>query len=242
MTKLLTVEDLSIGFGTGPDVVRGVSFAMNAGETLALVGESGSGKTLSCRAVLRILPKAAQIRSGKIVWHQQSADVDLVHLAEPKMRDLRGDRISMIFQEPMRALSPLHRIGDQVSEVLTLHRGMSKAEAKAQVLGKFDRVGLNDPERTFRAYPFELSGGMRQRAMIAMAMVAKPDLLIADEPTTALDVTTQAQVLGLIKDLQAETGMGVILVTHDLGVVANCADQVVHIAKLQNGVTSVQRR
>jgi peptide/nickel transport system ATP-binding protein len=231
MTKLLTVEDLSIGFGTGPDVVRGVSFAMNAGETLALVGESGSGKTLSCRAVLRILPKAAQIRSGKIVWHQQSADVDLVHLAEPKMRDLRGDRISMIFQEPMRALSPLHRIGDQVSEVLTLHRGMSKAEAKAQVLGKFDRVGLNDPERTFRAYPFELSGGMRQRAMIAMAMVAKPDLLIADEPTTALDVTTQAQVLGLIKDLQAETGMGVILVTHDLGVVANCADQVVVLRK-----------
>jgi len=174
MTKLLTVEDLSIGFGTGPDVVRGVSFAMNAGETLALVGESGSGKTLSCRAVLRILPKAAQIRSGKIVWHQENADVDLVHLAEPKMRDLRGDRISMIFQEPMRALSPLHRIGDQVSEVLTLHRGMSKAEAKAQVLEKFDRVGLNDPERTFRAYPFELSGGMRQRAMIAMAMVAKP--------------------------------------------------------------------
>ncbi|MEO0863537.1 MAG: ABC transporter ATP-binding protein, partial [Pseudomonadota bacterium] len=139
--------------------------------------------------------------------------------------------ISMIFQEPMRSLSPLHRIGDQVAEVLTLHRNMTKAEAKKDVLTTFDRVGFPDAERAFRAYPFELSGGMRQRAMIAMAIVAKPDLLIADEPTTALDVTTQAQVLGLMKDLQRDTGMAMILVTHDLGVVANMADSVVVMNK-----------
>ena len=132
----------------------------------------------------------------------------------------------MVFQEPMQSLSPLHRIGDQVSEVLRLHRGASKRAAKARVLEQFVRVGFANPERVFRAYPFELSGGMRQRAMIAMATVAKPDLLIADEPTTALDVTTQAQVLGLIKELQKETGMAVIFVTHDLGVVANMADSV----------------
>lgn len=231
MSPLLEVENLSIGFGTAPPVVAGVGFSVSAGETLAIVGESGSGKTLTCRAVLRILPGTAQLRSGKVMFGTGTSRTDLLRLTTRQIRDVRGDRISMIFQEPMRSLSPLHRIGNQVTEVLTLHRNMTGAEAKTDVLATFEKVGFVDPERAFRAYPFELSGGMRQRAMIAMAMVAKPDLLIADEPTTALDVTTQAQVLGLIKDLQRDTGMAVILVTHDLGVVANMADTVVVMNK-----------
>ncbi|MGJ8544289.1 MAG: ABC transporter ATP-binding protein [Sulfitobacter sp.] len=228
---LLDVRDLTIGFGDAPPVVQGVSFALNAGETLALVGESGSGKTLTCRSILRLLPAAAQLRGGAIHYRGGEGQSDLLHIPAKALRAIRGNRIAMIFQEPMRSLSPLHRLGDQVSEVLTLHRDMPRAEAKRTVLEQFERVGFNDPERAWRSYPFEMSGGMRQRAMIAMGMVARPDILIADEPTTALDVTTQAQVLGLIKELQAETGMSVILVTHDLGVVANMADQVVVMNK-----------
>ncbi|WP_237278531.1 ABC transporter ATP-binding protein [Sulfitobacter sp. M39] len=231
MAPLLEVNDLSIGFGNGPSVVDGVSFALNAGETLALVGESGSGKTLSCRSVLRLLPDAAQMRGGSIRFNGAEGAVNLLSLPEKKMRAIRGDRISMIFQEPMRSLSPLHRLGDQVAEVLRLHRNMGRRAAKRAVLEQFEKVGFTDPLRAWKSYPFEMSGGMRQRAMIAMAMVAKPELLIADEPTTALDVTTQAQVLGLIRSLQAETGMGVILVTHDLGVVANMAQRVVVMNK-----------
>jgi peptide/nickel transport system ATP-binding protein len=227
MKPLLQVDNLSIGFGKAPPVISDVSFAVHPGQTLALVGESGSGKTLSCRTILRILPSTARILGGSITFHRAEKSVELLSLPERKMRDIRGNYISMIFQEPMRSLSPLHRIGNQVSEVLKLHDGLSERAARTTVLQTFDRVGFPDPERIYSAYPFELSGGMRQRAMIAMAMVAKPDLLIADEPTTALDVTTQAQVLGLIKDLQRETGMAVILVTHDLGVVANMAEQVV---------------
>ncbi|SPJ29123.1 ABC transporter ATP-binding protein [Falsiruegeria mediterranea] len=231
MTPLLSVENLSIGFGSGEAVVKDVNFDVMPGETLALVGESGSGKTVTCRAVLRILPRAAQIRSGRITLNTEKGPLTLSEMSERKMRDVRGDQVSMIFQEPMRSLSPLHRIGNQVSEVLWLHRGASEKEAKRQVLQTFERVGFPDPERAYRSYPFEMSGGMRQRAMIAMAMVSKPDLLIADEPTTALDVTTQAQVLGLIKELQQETGMALILVTHDLGVVANMAEKVVVMHK-----------
>ncbi len=227
MQSLLSVNDLSIGFGNNKPTVDRVNFSVNCGETLALVGESGSGKTLSCRAILRILPSSAQIRSGQINLNCRGSDVDLASLNERQLRGIRGDHVSMIFQEPMRSLSPLHRIGDQVGEVLTMHRNCSTAEAKKYVLEEFERVGLKDPESTYFAYPFELSGGMQQRAMIAMATVAKPDLLIADEPTTALDMTTQAQVLGLLKKLQAESGMALILVTHDLGVVANMADKVV---------------
>ncbi|MEQ6249932.1 ABC transporter ATP-binding protein [Sulfitobacter sp. HNIBRBA3233] len=224
---LLEVTSLSIGFGAAPAVVDGVSFSMECGETLALVGESGSGKTLTCRSILRLLPANGQLRGGSIRFQHGDESVDMLNASERTLRGLRGDRISMIFQEPMRALSPLHRLGDQVSEVLHLHGSITAAEAKKRVLAQFERVGFADPERAWRSYPFEMSGGMRQRAMIAMAMVTRPDLLIADEPTTALDVTTQAQVLGLIKDLQRETGMAVILVTHDLGVVANMADRVV---------------
>ncbi|MEX0370678.1 MAG: dipeptide ABC transporter ATP-binding protein [Tateyamaria sp.] len=231
MAPLLEVRNLSIGFGSAPPVVAGVNFSVEAGETLALVGESGSGKTLTCRSVLRILPKTAQLRQGEVMFGTGASRTDLLKMPSRQIRDVRGDRISMIFQEPMRSLSPLHRIGNQVSEVLTLHRNMTAADAKSDVLATFERVGFADPERAFRAYPFEMSGGMRQRAMIAMAMVAKPDLLIADEPTTALDVTTQAQVLGLMKDLQRDTGMAMILVTHDLGVVANMADSVVVMNK-----------
>ncbi|MGV6849766.1 MAG: ABC transporter ATP-binding protein [Marinibacterium sp.] len=227
MTPTLTVEDLEIGFGQDASVVSGVSFEVPCGNTLALVGESGSGKTITCRSVLRILPRSAQVRSGRIVLNGRDGAQELSSLGDRQMRHVRGNLVSMIFQEPMRSLSPLHRIGNQVSEVLWIHRGMSEAEAKRDVLQEFEHVGFPDPERTYNSYPFELSGGMRQRAMIAMAMVAKPDLLIADEPTTALDVTTQAQVLGLINDLQRETGMSVILVTHDLGVVANMAEHVV---------------
>jgi peptide/nickel transport system ATP-binding protein len=231
MSPLLDVQNLSIGFGSAPPVVAGVNFSVSPGETLAIVGESGSGKTLTCRSILRILPGTAQLRSGVVNFGTGASRADLLKLTERQIRDVRGNRISMIFQEPMRSLSPLHRIGNQVSEVLTLHRNMTSAEAKKDVLATFERVGFADPERAFRAYPFEMSGGMRQRAMIAMAIVAKPDLLIADEPTTALDVTTQAQVLGLMKALQRDTGMAMILVTHDLGVVANMADAVVVMNK-----------
>ena len=227
MSPLLDVQNLSIGFGDAPPVVSAVSFQVNPGKTLAIVGESGSGKTLTCRSVLRILPGAAQLRSGTVNFGTGGDSKDLLRLPPREIRDIRGNRISMIFQEPMRSLSPLHRIGNQVCEVLTLHRDLRHAQAKKDVLDTFERVGFADPERAFRAYPFEMSGGMRQRAMIAMAMVAKPDLLIADEPTTALDVTTQAQVLGLMKDLQRDTGMAMILVTHDLGVVAEVCDRVV---------------
>ncbi|MFK7867879.1 MAG: dipeptide ABC transporter ATP-binding protein [Roseobacter sp.] len=232
MTPLLDVENLAIGFGAGPDVVQNVSFRVMPGETLALVGESGSGKTITCRSVLRILPGAAQLRRGAIHFAPKGeAPTDLLKLSEREMRRIRGNKISMIFQEPMRSLSPLHKLGDQVSEVLRLHRNMSMNEARKAVLDTFEQVGFPDPARVWRSYPFELSGGMQQRAMIAMAIVARPELLIADEPTTALDVTTQAQVLGLIKDVQRQIGMAVILVTHDLGVVANMAETVVVMNK-----------
>ena len=231
MRALLSVRDLSIGFGAGSSVVTDVNFDVKPGETLARVGESGSGKTITCRAVLRILPRTAQIRSGTITLNDSKGTCNLTAVSEREMRGIRGNRVSMIFQEPMRSLSPLHKIGNQVSEVLWLHRGLSESEARKKVLTQFERVGFPDPQRAYDSYPFELSGGMRQRAMIAMAMVSKPELLIADEPTTALDVTTQAQVLGLIKELQRETGMALILVTHDLGVVANMAEQVVVMHK-----------
>ena len=231
MSALLTVEDLSIAFGDAPPVVEGVSFSLEKGQTLALVGESGSGKTISCRAILGILPKRARLPSGIIRTNGRDGPLVLSELNERRMRAIRGNTISMIFQEPMRSLSPLHRVGNQVIESLKLHQGVSTETAKAAALEQFARVGFPDPERAYRAYPFELSGGMRQRAMIAMAMISKPEILIADEPTTALDVTTQAQVLGLIKELQVETGTSVILVTHDLGVVANMAETVVVMNK-----------
>lgn len=238
---LIEVSDLTIGFrGSDAPVVSNVSFSIGKGEILAIVGESGSGKTLSCRAMLRILPPRARVLSGQIVFHGAEGPVDLLSLPDDRLRSLSGDRIAMIFQEPMSAFSPLHTIGDQVSEVLRLHRNMGGEERRRRTLDAFDRVGFPDAERAWRSYPFELSGGLRQRAMIAMAMVVEPDLLIADEPTTALDVTTQAQVLALIKRLQREAGMSVALITHDLGVVANMADRVVVMRKgrvMERGAT-----
>jgi len=232
---LLSVEGLSIAFGRGAlstQVVSDVSFSLRRGETLSLVGESGSGKTLTGKSLLQILPKGARITGGKAMFRDRDGGAsDLLALGPSAIRAIRGGRVSMIFQEPMSSLSPLHTIGDQTAEVARLHLGLGGDAARDRCLEVFDQVGFPDAKRAWEAYPFELSGGLRQRAMIAMALVCKPDLMIADEPTTALDVTTQAQVLDLIKQLQAEMGLSVVLVTHDLGVVANMADRVVVMRK-----------
>ena len=228
---LLSVEDMSICFGlpgTVRPVVDGVSFTVAEGETVAIVGESGSGKTLIGKALMGLLPKAAHCFKGRAMLHHAGREIDLLHQGRENYRDLRGHTLSMIFQEPMSALSPLHRVGDQVGEVLRTHRlAKGSADERARVLEIFGEVGLPDPERIYRAYPFELSGGLRQRAVIAMAMIAGPALVIADEPTTALDVTTQAMVLDLLRRLQGDRQMSVIMITHDLGVVANMADRVI---------------
>jgi peptide/nickel transport system ATP-binding protein len=212
--------------------VDGVSFRIPAGGTVALVGESGSGKSVVAQSIMSILPRIARIESGEIILRdpQTKTEVDISRLdpASRTMQDIRGGRISIIFQEPMTALSPLHTIGDQIGEALGLHRPeLDKAARKAAVIEMLRRVGFPDPVKAEHTYPFELSGGLRQRAMIAMALVCRPALLIADEPTTALDVTIQAQILQLIQELQAEFHMAVLLITHDLGVVANMADEVV---------------
>jgi peptide/nickel transport system ATP-binding protein len=229
---LLSVEDLSVCFGlpgTVRPVIDRVSFDLAEGEILAIVGESGSGKTLIGKALMGLLPKAAHCFQGRAMFRQGGREIDLLHQSRENYRDLRGHTLSMIFQEPMSALSPLHRVGEQVSEVLRTHnlvRGL-KTGLRSRVLEIFGEVGFPDPERIYRAYPFELSGGLRQRAVIAMAMIANPTLVIADEPTTALDVTTQAMVLDLLRRLQGDRQMSVIMITHDLGVVANMADRVV---------------
>ena len=211
--------------------VDGVSFRIPAGGTVALVGESGSGKSVIAQSIMGILPRIARIESGEIVFRdpKDSSEVDISRLdpAGRAMRDIRGGRISIIFQEPMTALSPLHTIGNQIGESLALHRDVNKRERREAVIDMLRRVGFPDPVKAEHTYPFELSGGLRQRAMIAMALVCRPALLIADEPTTALDVTIQAQILQLIQELQKEFGMAVLLITHDLGVVANMADEVV---------------
>ena len=235
MGDLLRVDDLQVRFATPGgfiEAVRGVSFRMRPASTVALVGESGSGKSVVSQSILRILPRNGEIARGSILFCDPRGDGTPVDLAQlpadgPAMRSLRGGRISIIFQEPMSSLSPLHTIGDQVSEAVRLHRSVSAAEAKELTVEMLRLVGFPDPGRAWRSYPFELSGGLRQRAMIAMALVCRPALLIADEPTTALDVTIQAQILKLIVELQHELGMAVLLITHDLGVVANVAEEIV---------------
>src|SRR5205823_811053 len=235
MNDLLRVEDLHVRFATGGgplDAVKGVNFRIRPAATVALVGESGSGKSVVSQSILRILPRNGRIVRGAIRFADPRGNgevVDLVQLPADgaAMRAIRGGRISIIFQEPMSSLSPLHTIGDQVGEALKLHRSVSAAEAKELTTDMLRLVGFPDPERAWRSYAFELSGGLRQRAMIAMALVCKPALLIADEPTTALDVTIQAQILKLIHDLQREFDMAVLLITHDLGVVANVAEEIV---------------
>jgi peptide/nickel transport system ATP-binding protein len=218
---LLEVADLSIDLPTSDGarrIVREASFTLDRGQTLGIVGESGSGKTMTALALMGLLPEGA-MTSGAILFEGR----DLTKLRESEMQDLRGDRIAMIFQEPMTALNPLHTIGRQIAEPLILHRRLSAAAAHAQAVQLLQRVGLPDPARRARAYPHELSGGQRQRAMIAMALSCGPRLIIADEPTTALDVTVQAQILDLIADLGAQSDMALILVSHDLAVIAqNC--------------------
>jgi peptide/nickel transport system ATP-binding protein len=232
---LLSVEDLRVRF-TLPEgiveAVKGISFQVIPGKTVALVGESGSGKSVVSQSIMGILPKTASISSGRILYRDPRSDGEVIDIAalnpnSAAMRSIRGGRISIIFQEPMTSLSPLHTVGDQVSEALLLHRKMSKAEGLEITQDMLRLVGFPDPARALQTYPFELSGGLRQRTMIAMALVCNPSLLIADEPTTALDVTIQAQILKLLRDLQAEIGMAVLMITHDLGVVANVAEDIV---------------
>ena len=216
---LLNVNDLSIEIG-GARVVDGVTLTVGAGETLGLVGESGSGKTLTALSLLRLLPPGARIAGGTITF----AGEDLVAASDARMRALRGGALAMVFQEPMTALDPVQRIGTQLERVILRHRRLSGSQARSVGIEALARVGIAAPERMRREYPHRLSGGMRQRVLIAMALACEPKVLIADEPTTALDVTTQAQVLALITRLRFELGFGVLLITHDLGVVAEtCA-------------------
>ncbi len=232
MPDLLNVSGLEVEFRVAEGTIRavdGVDFRVPAGRTVALVGESGSGKSVVSQAITGILPKSARATGGEIVFRDPrgGAPVDLLRLDEPAMRRIRGGRISIIFQEPMTSLSPLHTVGDQVSEALFIHRDLSRAEGLKATAEMLRLVGFPDPRKALDTYPFELSGGLRQRAMIAMALVCRPALLIADEPTTALDVTIQAQILKLIGDLREELRMAVLMITHDLGVVANVADEIV---------------
>jgi microcin C transport system ATP-binding protein len=223
---ILTVNDLSVAFempGGSVEAVRHVGFTLSKGETLALVGESGSGKSVTALSVLQLLPyPTASHPNGSIRYR----DRELVGAKEGILRQVRGNNIAMIFQEPMTSLNPLHTVEKQISEALIIHKGMSRSQARPRVVELLDKVGIRDPESRLTAYPHELSGGQRQRVMIAMALANEPDILIADEPTTALDVTIQAQILKLLKDLQRETGMAMLFITHDLGIVRRIADRV----------------
>ncbi|WP_334130123.1 ABC transporter ATP-binding protein [Sneathiella sp.] len=235
MANVLLVRDLKIEFRVAEGVVKavdGVSFRVPDGKTVALVGESGSGKSVISQAIMSILPKAAHITNGEILFFEPNKSGVFYDIAKLKpdsreMRHIRGGRISIIFQEPMTSLSPLHTIGDQISEALHLHHKKTREEGIRLTVDMLRLVSFPDPEAAFHTYPFELSGGLRQRAMIAMAMICKPALLIADEPTTALDVTIQAQILDLMQNLQKQLGMAILLITHDLGVVASMADEIV---------------
>jgi len=231
-TPLVEIKNLAVTFKVHESdvtVVKDVSFSIPRGKTVAIVGESGSGKSVTAQAILGILPSNGRITGGQINYYKDQQIIDIAQLPvrSKEMRDLRGNEISIIFQEPMVSLSPVHTLLDQIGEALKLHRKVTKAEVREKVLHMLERTGFPHPEKALTQYPFELSGGLRQRAMISMALICQPALLIADEPTTALDVTIQAQILQLIKSLQQEFGMSVLLITHDLGVVANMADDVV---------------
>ena len=230
---LLDVKDVKTHFFTDEGVVKavdGVSLSLKRGQTLCVVGESGCGKSVTARSILRIVPPPGRIVSGAIHFRQRNGDVIDLAALNPRGREIRrirGGDISMIFQEPMSSLSPVHTIGNQIMEAILLHLPVTKRDARKRAISLLDLVGIPRPGELIDAYSFELSGGMRQRAMIAIALACEPQLLIADEPTTALDVTTQANILDLIRDLQRESGMAVLFITHDLGVVAEIADEVV---------------
>ncbi|MDW8290630.1 MAG: ABC transporter ATP-binding protein [Armatimonadota bacterium] len=221
-TPLLQVERLTIGFGREKPVVHEVSFEVMPGETVGIVGESGSGKTMTALAVLRLLPPGGRIVEGRILFDGKP----LHQFSEAQMRQVRGGDISMVFQDPFTCLNPVMRVGDQVAEAARLHRGRTEGDPYALALQMLRAVHLPDPERIARRYPHELSGGQRQRVMIAMAFICHPRLLIADEPTTALDVTVQLQILHLMQEIQRQQGTAVLLITHDLGVVAYTCDRV----------------
>jgi peptide/nickel transport system ATP-binding protein len=211
------------------EAVRDVTFRLHPGQTIALVGESGSGKSVTARAIMKLLSRRARVHDETRVLYNGA---DMAHLKDREMRRIRGNRISMIFQEPMSSLNPVYTIGSQIAEGLRIHQKMSRAEALARALALLKEVQIPEPEARLRQYPHQLSGGQRQRVMIAMALANNPDVLIADEPTTALDVTVQAEILNLIAELKAKTGMAVILITHDLTVVRQFAD---HVYVMQHG-------
>ena len=226
MSALLSIENLTVRLPAGADrayAMRNVSIDVHAGEIVCVVGESGSGKSMTANALMRLLPPGVAFESGRILFEGR----DLTQIGDAQMRRLRGEDLAMIFQEPMTALNPLLRIGDQIGEMFRIHTSMGADEIAARTLDLLGEVHIPDPERAARAYPHELSGGQRQRAMIAMALALDPKVLIADEPTTALDVTTQAQILKLIREMQARKGTAVLFITHDFGVVAEIADRVV---------------
>jgi oligopeptide/dipeptide ABC transporter ATP-binding protein len=223
--RLLDVRGLKTSFHTSDGVVRavtGVDFHVNRGEVMGLVGESGCGKSVTSLSIMRLIAPPGRIEAGEVIFDGR----DLLTLREKEMRDLRGDRISMIFQQPTSSLNPVYDIGMQLGEVLELHRGMKRRDARARAVELLEMVGIPDPGRRIAAFPHEMSGGMAQRVMIAMALACEPELLIADEPTTALDVTIQAQILDLMRILQRETNTALVLITHDLGVVAEMCDRV----------------
>ena len=218
MMPLIEIADLHVAFDDAA-VLRGIDLAIHRGETLGLVGESGCGKSVTWLAALGLLPSHAQV-TGRV----QLAGEDILGAPAARLDKVRGGRVAMIFQDPASALNPVHRVGDQVAEALVLHRGLDRQAARAQARRLFDQVGIPDAGRRLAAYPHELSGGQNQRVMIAMALAGGPELIVADEPTTALDVTIQAQILDLLRDVQAETGMALVLISHDLGVIAEtCA-------------------
>ncbi|MDR3343954.1 MAG: ABC transporter ATP-binding protein [Treponema sp.] len=226
MEPLLRIKNLAVQFHTQEGIhqaVRGLSLTLGTGETLGLVGESGSGKSVTALALMRLIPNPpGKILEGNIIF----GDRDLLTLSEGEVRRIRGNEIAMIFQEPMTSLNPIHTCGKQIMEPLRIHKGFGEKDAKARALELLNMVGIPNPQQRLREYPHQLSGGMRQRVMIAMSLACKPALLIADEPTTALDVTIQAQILELMKALRQETGSAIILITHDLGVVAEMCSQV----------------
>ena len=225
-TPLLQVKDLCTSFDVDAGEVRavnGVTFNLDRGKVLGIVGESGSGKSVTAYSILRILVEPGKIKSGEILFNGE----DIVQYPARKMRQFRGSRISIIFQDPMTSLNPAYTIGNQLREAIRLHTDRNRAQAQARALEMLTLVGVNEPEKRLKQYPHELSGGMRQRVMIAMALACEPDILIADEPTTALDVTIQAQILELMQDLQKKLGMAIIMITHDLGVIASMCDEII---------------